>query len=1543
MTMWLNPRGSKYKNPFEEKAKLAKENIEYINPAPVFTTPVKSPPMSFSTNQLMPSHALAKSAPDYKSAFIKGTLGSLTGRALTPLAEKITGRKVDLSTLPEPETFGQKALSFGSGMVADLPLWIGGDALLAKPLGALAKTAPISRATGLLPKALTPALGTGVRAGTTYGLPINALETAMNKDGAEGFAERVKEAPLMALGGTVLHGAGQLALRGAKTGIDYSKFNKLTKLPEMKSNPLDDIQNAYRNPITKMDAQTNLLAQKQPSPNYKIKSTTTPQQRAYELRQSELNKVFKNLPIGSVDTPMARKTLQEGIDNSLGIGKRTKYEGLDAFGKPIKSYRKNTDIEEITTRMNKQVDDIETMIKQADEQTPIGSIRKKIKDMGGIKQANDGIFEERKVIPNWIRNDRAGRPLDEVSDTLGMSSDELLAAISDSAYKPKNYRAEAEALALRDPEYSALDNTLQMLKSELPGKRTLDTMPKLKRRELPPKPLTKTNFDEMAKSDDYFIRTVRTPSKDLAGRKSTPSGPLGIDMGLGTEAHSGITGFKLKDAPRLIEWMKREGWEHPNVAIYKGKYLGDGPHRLEAEFKADKLIGSMPVSAFKEANGDVFKALTKQGLTSGDVAKQQILSLSGTLPPNTPPKPKLNVPLKPRETKNTGRLTWTNKDKIPEQQPIRSEVPAEQPRAENNAGFAHEVIEPRIPMRLQTFNNSIPELPDTAKHIVTRTERQPINAEAIRTNAYIKTTDNLHRFNQLDKYVEGITGQKLSPQDKSYMLALNSKGTGSITSHILEENLVNSKGEVIGDSLKSITKKLKNKKVAKEFDDYLVNKHAITRMQLGEKVFPDEMNMTPGMSEAKVREYESIHPEFKELSTKLYEYQNKLSKAWLVDTGIVSPEAWGKWITENPHYVPNNRFFSELEKTPFNGTKRGFAGQSNPVKARTGSQRQIISPLEVIMEHTEQYVKVAKRNEVMQTIIRNLKKNPEEFKGWAEVIPDNKQLRQGFMDDINQVLERDGIDGVVESFNRQFDDVFNAKKQRLDLGNIVTGLIDGEKVHVKVNDPLLLDALTNLKPQAQQIVIAALGRVTSVMKNLTTGINPMFGLARNIWRDIPTAYINSKSTNNPFVFGKDLLGSIIDVAGNKELYKSYKAMGGGYASSSVSSSRNTLAESKARLLPGYAVKHPFKTALGGLERLNNTVETAPRLAEFKRISKAGDYSSKIKGLYEANDVTTNFSRTGNIIKEADSVMPYLNAAWQGIDKFRRTFLDNPVQASAKALTAVTFPSIMLYQLNHNNPAYQQLSDYIKDNNFLIPKSNGTFLKIPKPREIGVIFGSSVERAMRQWQDSDPDAFNRFMETVKTNFMPPTRSILAPLNDVRSNKDFMDRPIVSGSVSRLSPYLQFDEKTSEPAKMLGKAINKSPQNIDYLAKSYLGGVAQLGIPALTKNASVAGTLKKQVTADPVFSSDVLGDFYTTKNRIDTSASDSKATGDKSLEVGQQYKKLFNKTNDKLSDIRKEVDRIQASDLSREEKESRIRAYQIQMLKLAKETNDKFKAK
>lgn len=806
--------------------------------------------------------------------------------------------------------------------------------------------------------------------------------------------------------------------------------------------------------------------------------------------------------------------------------------------------------------------------------------------------------------------------------------------------------------------------------------------------------------------------------------------------------------------------------------------------------------------------------------------------------------------------------------------------------------------------------------------------------ESLSKRAYNRVIDDLYDINTFDKTVEAVSGQKLSPKDKAYMIALNARGSDMVSKSILTENLVNPKGEVIGQSLKSITNKLPKGKL-KEFEDYLINKHAITRMGRGEKVFPDSMEMTPEKSIEIVANYELQFPEFKNISDELYEFQNKLTKSWLVDTGIVSEDTFKQWITDNPHYVPNYREFKDIEKSIPTKAKSGYVNQNNPVKKATGSERPILSPIESIIEHTERFIKTAKRNEVGQRILEQIEKYPE-LGAWGEIIEDSSTM------DLKKMLtDEEGLKTLVDELEKPF------VKGKTKTDDIVTVLRDGKPVKMKINDIHFLEALTNITPQAQSIVIEAARTATNAMKVLTTGVNPIFSLTRNIFRDIPTSYINSKSTNNPIKFAKDLLGAVVSVIKNDDVYKSYKAIGGGH-SSPVAADRNLLAQTKRSILPSDgpidSTKKGIAKVFNTLENLNNAVETAPRLAEFKRIAKEGDYDSKVKGLYEANDITVNFKRKGDITKQLDAFIPYLNAAFQGLDKMGRVYKDNPIQAGIKSFVALTIPTVFLYMINKDNPEYQKVANFHKDSSLLIPTGEGTFLKIAKPRETGVVFSSLVERLLRQWEQEDPGAFNDFGDYVKNAFAPPGRTIAAPFNDIRANKDWMGRPIVPGDLEKLSPKYQYDNRTSEVSKRIGETINMSPKNIDYLIKSYGGIIGELGIPLTTKDTGQGNTeklmetLKRKVTVDPVFSNDYLKNFYDLKNKLDTATQDYKFTGQQQEGQNEALRKYFSNVSSDISTIRKEIKNVQNSNLSIEEQNEKIKKLQEMINQISKKAVD-----
>src|SRR5690606_35703909 len=149
----------------------------------------------------------------------------------------------------------------------------------------------------------------------------------------------------------------------------------------------------------------------------------------------------------------------------------------------------------------------------------------------------------------------------------------------------------------------------------------------------------------------------------------------------------------------------------------------------------------------------------------------------------------------------------------------------------------------------------------------------------------------------------------------------------------------------------------------------------------------------------------------------------------------------------------------------------------------------------------------------------NIERAPEDFEPWAEIV---KQPEKP--EDITKiVLDEGGLDELLFRFSADFDKAM--QRTQLDKDNIVRALVDGNAVHVKIKDKQLLSALTALGPEQSGFLLNAVGKLTNTMKLLTTGSNPVFTLTRNLLRDIPQAYIASKTTSNPLTFAADLFSA----------------------------------------------------------------------------------------------------------------------------------------------------------------------------------------------------------------------------------------------------------------------------------------------------------------------------------------------------------------------------------------------------------------------------------
>ncbi len=748
-------------------------------------------------------------------------------------------------------------------------------------------------------------------------------------------------------------------------------------------------------------------------------------------------------------------------------------------------------------------------------------------------------------------------------------------------------------------------------------------------------------------------------------------------------------------------------------------------------------------------------------------------------------------------------------------------------------------------------------------------------------NFYTRTVDINHPIKKIN--------------DKTYTLATNSKNVGGSIDFIMKEGLANQEGKVIGKSLKQVVEDIP-KGQESEFWNYMGHRHNIDRASLEKPVFPDFDSTS---SSNAVKQIELQHPEWKEKADNVVKFINDFMEEWGHRSGLISDETWGNLKKMYPNYFPTHRSFNELEEGISNvfTNSKGFINQSSPVKSASGSGRDIINPVENIMNLVNSTVRKARYNQVGQGLVEAIQKNPTELKKFAEIVTDN-------------------TDG----------------------NNVVKVLVQGNPIYVKINDKPLLESLEGLYKASGDQVDNFFRKITNNYKQLITQKNPVFSI-RNIARDLPTAYING-SESNPIKFVSDLISAGKDLVKNTDVAKQYKALGG--ASSGFFNIDKPYKSAKELTNTGL-----LKKIGNGIETFNSLTESAPRLSQFKRtLNKTGDVQ---KALYDAGDITVNFAKYGDVIKKIDSYVPYLNSGAQGLDKLFRQFKDKPIATILKGATAITAPTLILYEVNKNNPNYKQLDQRTKDNYYLIPNGE-TFIKIPKSRELGVLFGSLTERILNQAAGQE-NAFKGYINTVKTNFSPTNpfeSNIASPLiQNLQTNKDFAGRSIVPGNMKDRSPKYQYDESTSEIGKKIGEIANLSPKQVDYLIKSYTGVIGQLALPATTKKNYASGNplekvlqpITTQFIADPLYSNSALTDFYDNYDKLKRTAADSNFTNNipsKIVTKDERLRNEFAKVSKQISNISKLI-----KEAEKNNDQSKIRELRKIMIELATKTNEKIK--
>ncbi|HHP5355839.1 TPA: LPD38 domain-containing protein [Aeromonas veronii] len=528
---------------------------------------------------------------------------------------------------------------------------------------------------------------------------------------------------------------------------------------------------------------------------------------------------------------------------------------------------------------------------------------------------------------------------------------------------------------------------------------------------------------------------------------------------------------------------------------------------------------------------------------------------------------------------------------------------------------------------------------------------------------------------------------------------------------------------------------------------------------------------------------------------------NRLNAATLdlaQEAGLFTKEARSEF--ESEWYIP---FFRESEDgdvlAPFK--PKGIANQNAGIKKLKGGEANTNDLLENIFTSTSKLIDASMKNMAAQKTVWNLADT-----GLIEVIPKpNKMDYQALANGKDRIMLK----------------------------------LEGEEYMLRVEDPDLYRAMTffDRKPFGKMTMMAS-----SAKRILTAGVtaSPEFML-RNFLRDSLSSWAISKDGFKPVIDSikgvkKTLAmdGSTIDV-----MFSGASFLGGYVNGNDPGAMADTVRKSLRRkgMTPEQIARYEksiirnaahakgvVADAWEKYSRYGEALENANREAVYAAAIKAG--KSHAQAAFESKDLM-DFSMLGaaRAIQGASLVLPFFNARLQGLGKLSRELRDNPREI-AKRAGMITAMSLGLLAANWDDERYEELPDWDKDANWHFFVGDQHF-RIPKPFEIGVMFGTIPERMVRAMGDKDTGA--QFGKAVAraigdTFALNPTPQIIKPLVEAAFNYDtFRGGPIDSPQDLAVKAEARYNEQTSLLMRELGELSGFSPKQLEHLVIGYTGTI------------------------------------------------------------------------------------------------------------------------
>lgn len=616
--------------------------------------------------------------------------------------------------------------------------------------------------------------------------------------------------------------------------------------------------------------------------------------------------------------------------------------------------------------------------------------------------------------------------------------------------------------------------------------------------------------------------------------------------------------------------------------------------------------------------------------------------------------------------------------------------------------------------------------------------------------------------------------------------------------------------------------------------------------EFGKKLLTEEGNIRSGKSDEEAREIiDEFESKFKpEEITGFWDKVNRATR-FSVDKsysyGLISRETYEYTKTMYDYYVPLRGWMVKEDIDYSDVFGENYMGNEilNSVnKTAKGRQSEAESPLGYIGSMAETAIVSGNKNEVRRNAWRLIKNNDK--------MTDLFLIKDSWLVNTGTPEEPIWIPTYETPTQEQLDSGMARKaplntsyewhKSRGDIEkHQVPVMIDGKRVLMEFKGELgarVASAINGTNVVRWQ-KIDGIAKVTRIMAALKTSKNPDFVLT-NFIRDYffgnMAYYIRGgnplqlsinlgrawKAIHKDFTHGKE--DTYL-----KQMYEDFKMNGGetGYVHMLGQQDFQKKAEKMIReannagkINPMIQSRKAFKLINHSLDYLSHMSENAMRftayLTEVEKMMKKEGVDKPTEGMKKqaalaAKELTTNFNRKGTWSGTIGAGYAFFNASIQGTANYIKLAKENPVRfikanLAILGLRTALHALCMLLSGDDDDDSYSALSDYIKENNFVIPTTGNKYITIPLPHgaraftNIGP-YAIDVINGKKEPDKATWDYLSNIISEVspvnlvgldKSAFLLPkdiasavltiTPTAIRPWAEAAANIDFMGRPI-----------------------------------------------------------------------------------------------------------------------------------------------------------------------